>query len=380
MSLFDPTDPLSPVFGRAVGAALREFLDQHRNGTAADELIDLAQPLVSGGKRLRPAFCAWGYLAVAPEPADPSELIRVAASLDLLHVSALVHDDVMDAAATRRGQPTVHVVLAASHRERGWRGDPDAFGRAGAIVLGNLLAAWSVELCAHLPPRADRGLLAAVRTDVNVGQYLDALAQSRDPLDARCDPEGMMAVVREVVEAKTALYTVTRPLQIGAALALSRAASPGAPAGDANVDAQARPCDPSRLLDGLATFGTLLGRAFQFRDDLLGVFGDPATTGKPAGDDLREGKMTALVVRTMELADAADAARLAGLLGKPDLSPDETDEAREIIRFCGADAAVEADIAAARAKALDVLDALGVRAEARTALAVLADLVTDRVA
>ena len=153
----------------------------------------------------------------------PDHVIRAAASLDLLHVSALVHDDVMDSSATRRGLPAAHVQLAGRHAASGRRGDATEFGRAGAILLGDLLLMWSVEqftdcgapataLSAALP------LVAAVRAEVTGGQYLDITAQTRSPLDARTDPDGVLALVRRVVEYKTARYTVVRPLQIGAAL------------------------------------------------------------------------------------------------------------------------------------------------------------------
>jgi len=369
--IFDPDKPLSPQFTDTIGTVVRDALDARRTGGDADVLIDVALRHVAGGKRIRPAFCVWGYLALAAPPTNPAGLLRVAASLELLHLSALVHDDVMDASATRRGMPAVHVELADAHRASGWHGDPDAFGRSGAIVLGNLLATWAADLAETAidawpdddgtPDRPDsrpraRSLLSAVRTDVNVGQYLDALAQAHDPGQARHDPEGAQAIVRDVVETKTALYTVTRPLQIGAALA---------GADDA-------------MLAALAAFGSLLGRAFQYRDDLLGVFGDPSVTGKPAGDDLREGKLTALVAHAMADAGATDADRLAGLLGNPDLDAAGVAEARAIIRRCGAEAAVEADINDARSAALRVLADMSVREEARRALTSLVSVATDR--
>ena len=355
--LFNPADPLSGAFRQEIELLLDGFLGDLCPFDETEDLYQIGRRLVSGGKRVRPAFCVWGYLSAAPEPADRAQLMRVAASLDLLHASALVHDDVMDGSATRRGGPSAHVQLAALHRERGLHGDPDAFGRAGAILLGNLLLGWAAELTVGLRWRADANL-AGLQMRVNTGQYLDVLAQARDPREARRDPDGMMELVRQVVKEKTSEYTVIYPLQIGAVLAGS----------------------PLRHSDFFTAFGTNLGRAFQYRDDLLGVFGDADVTGKPAGDDLREGKLTALIVHAMRLADDAGAERLASLLGKPDLGPDETDEARAIIRDCGAQAAVEDDIAAARENALAALDRSRIRPEAREALSLLALLLTDRVA
>ena len=362
MTLFDPGDPLNQDFTDTIGDILRAALEPRRTGGPADVLVDTAEEYAGGGKRLRPAFCAWGYLAAAEPPADPGDLLRVAASLELLHASALVHDDIIDAAATRRGMAAAHVRLAQTHETNGWQGDPEAFGRAGAILLGNLLAAWASDLADSrldaLPgdPARARALLASTRTQVNTGQYLDAVAQAQDPRAARRDPDAAMRLATSVIELKTASYTVTRPLQLGAALA-------GGGEG---------------LLDALADLGSPLGRAFQLRDDLLGVFGDSAVTGKPTGDDLREGKLTTLIVHAMEDATHANANRLAGLLGRPGLSEDEVAQARAIIRDSGAAARVEADIAAAKDTALRALAAAPVREDARRGLTSLVRLAIDR--
>ncbi|MFZ0529803.1 MAG: polyprenyl synthetase family protein, partial [Propionicimonas sp.] len=289
----DAADPLSAELRAAVGAELAAFIDARAAtmgelGSEVGELVDLARAFTTGGKRLRPAFCCWGYLAAAGGDRVPDHVLRAAASLDLLHVSALVHDDVMDGSDTRRGLPAAHVQLARRHAVGACRGSSDEFGHAGAILLGDLLLIWSMELftTCGAPARAlaaAQPLLAAMRAEVTGGQYLDISAQTRSPLDARSDPEAVLALVRRVVEFKTAKYTVVRPLQIGAALG-------GA--------------DPKLLAD-LARYGSPLGRAFQYRDDVLGVFGDEALTGKPAGDDLREGKLTVLIAKTMAAASAS---------------------------------------------------------------------------
>lgn len=359
----DAADPLSAGLVGAVGAELAAFLDD-RGASLAEvgpeiaELVGLARAFTEGGKRLRPAFCCWGYLAARGGSEVPPEVVRAAASLDLLHVSALVHDDVMDGSDTRRGRPAAHVELAGAHAARAGRGDAAEFGRAGAILLGDLLLMWSAELfdtCGAAEPAlaAARPLLAAVRAEVTAGQYLDITAQTRQPLAARRDPAGVLAQVRRVVEFKTARYTVVRPLQLGAAL------GGGSP----------------ELRAALAGYGSPLGRAFQYRDDVLGVFGDEALTGKPAGDDLREGKLTALVAEAMSRLDDRGAARLDGMLGR-ELSAAEVADARSLITGCGASAAVEAEIDAAAAQAVAAL--AGVPEPARTGLARLADLATRR--
>ncbi|HRA75889.1 MAG TPA: polyprenyl synthetase family protein [Propionicimonas sp.] len=366
MVTLTPHDPLAAGFAAAIGTEVRGFLDRQRAGLEAispdlADLADAADAYSSGGKRVRPACCAWGYVAAAGQPDDPGPLLRAAASLDLLHVSALVHDDVMDASDTRRGVPAAHRRFAAAHRDRAGRGDADAFGAAAAILLGDALLVWSEELFSASGFDAaalgrGRPVMEAMRTEVTAGQFLDVLAQSTEPLRARTDPEAVMARVHQVVEYKTARYTVVRPLQLGAALA------------GAGPD----------VLAALAGYGSALGRAFQYRDDVLGVFGDEARTGKPAGDDLREGKLTVLVAHAIALASEVDARRLARLLGDPGLDADAVDQAREIITTSGALAATEAEITAAHRRAVDGLAHAPVTPEAREALTVLARLVVER--
>jgi geranylgeranyl diphosphate synthase type I len=233
-------------------------------------------------------------------------------------------------------------------------------GRAGAILLGDLLLMWSVELfteCGAPPEALDKAqpLLAAMRAEVTGGQYLDITAQTRQPLDARGDPESVLAQVRRVVEYKTARYTVVRPLQIGAAL------------GGAGPE----------LLAALGSYGSPLGRAFQYRDDVLGVFGDEVVTGKPAGDDLREGKLTVLIAKAMGAASQAEAERLDLLLGTQ-LSLDDVAEARGIISGSGALAATEREIEDATAEALSSLESAGIAAPALVGLRRLAGLASQR--
>ena len=361
----DAADPLSAELRGAVGTQLAGFIAERGRmmtelGPEVAELVELAGAFTTGGKRLRPAFCCWGYLAAAGGSEVPAPVLRAAASLDLLHVSALVHDDVMDGSATRRGVPAAHVQLAERHAAGAGRGGAEAFGRAGAILLGDLLLMWSVELfndCGAAPAAlaAAQPLLAAMRSEVTGGQYLDITAQTRQPLQARSDPESVLAQVRRVVEYKTARYTVVRPLQVGAALG---GASP-------------------ELLAGLARYGSPLGRAFQYRDDVLGVFGDEAVTGKPAGDDLREGKLTVLIAKAMGAASLADAERLDALLGSP-LSTADVAAARSVISGSGALAATEQEIEDATSEALLALDEAGVGSPAREGLRRLAGLASQR--
>lgn len=369
MVTLDAADPVGPALREAFSAALAEFLSD-RAAALADisptlaPLVERARLFTRGGKRLRPAFCVWGYAACGGDPARLDAVVRAAASLDLLHVSALVHDDVMDASDTRRGLPAAHKQFEADHVAAGLRGDSAAFGRAGAILLGDLLLVWSAEMMrrAGLDRDAlDRALPHAddVRTEVTAGQFLDIEAQAEDPYLASRTPEGrerLAGLIRTVVTYKSASYTVRRPLAIGAALA-----------GSTHGQQEA-----------LREYGEPLGRAFQYRDDVLGVFGDEQLTGKQSGEDLREGKLTLLVAETFAAADRSAAGELAALFGSPDLGEDDVARARAIITDSGALARVEAEIAREYGNALAALEGTDLTTPGRAGLQALARSAVSR--
>lgn len=365
----DASQPVNANFRRAVSQAITFFLDEQAerlDAIAPDlaALADRARLFTDGGKRLRPAFCAWGYVAAGGDPSLPDPVLRVAASLDLLHVSALMHDDVMDDSDSRRGIPTAHLQFATDHRSRSSRGDADAFGRAGAILLGDLLLVWSEEMfdtCGADAAAVERArpFLHRVRTEVTAGQFLDVLAQSRDPFSMSRTPEGvaaMLATIERVVTYKSASYTVRRPLNTGAALAGASEAQQSA----------------------LTAYAQPLGRAFQYRDDVLGVFGDEDLTGKESGEDLREGKLTLLIAQTFAHANDSAASRLAALFGRPDLDAAGVGEAREIISDSGALQRVEQAIEREHDSALDAIDNDVLTPSGRAGLTSLAELATRR--
>ncbi len=372
--VLDPERPLSEPFRRAVSARLAAFVGRQAPvlepmGLELEVVRSMAAELLDGGKRLRPAFATWGYVASAglPDAAGLPALLDAAASFDLLHASALVHDDVMDSSDVRRGRPAAHRRFEALHDESGWLGDGPGFGRAGAILLGDLLIMWSAQLLGEAALDAGalaraRPLVDLMRTEVTCGQYLDMLVQAQPlprwlpEVDGRTDLRGALVDVDRVVEHKSARYTVVRPLQAGAAV------------GGAD----------DRLVERLAAYGSPLGRAFQLRDDLLGVFGDPAVTGKPAGDDLREGKRTAIVAHAYARTDDAGRRLLVDLLGDPDLGADGVARLQELVESSGAAAEVEATIDAAHAQALAALETAEVTDEGRTALRALADAAVRR--
>lgn len=344
-----------PAFRTRVDEALVEFVDRqrlvlHGLGSQVGDLADAAQAFVGGGKRLRPQFCHAGWLLAGGDPAEPG-IAPAAAALEWLQGSALVHDDLIDGSDTRRGRPSAHRAFEARHRQEERHGDATGFGGSAALLLGDLMLSWADEMLTDavldspsMAPhvRSARRYLDLCKTEVVAGQFLDVVGQTRTELSV----EDAMLVVRY----KSAKYTVERPLHIGAALA-------GA--------------DPA-LIDALSEVALPLGEAFQLRDDVLGVFGDPEVTGKPAGDDLREGKRTVLIARTAELTDEAGRALLAKGLG--------TDEGvvpvRELIVASGALDAVEADIARLESGSGQAIDRLG--PEARAVLGPLALTTTRR--
>jgi geranylgeranyl diphosphate synthase type I len=345
-------------FRTAISSALDAFVDEQADrlaplGEDAGRLVEAARASTAGGKRFRAAFCYWGFRSVQAEPADEGAVLRAAAALELLHASALVHDDVIDASDTRRGRAATHRAFERYHREHGWCGDPEQYGVATAILLGDLLLSWSDEMLrtCGLPHDVVRDALACfdtTRSEVITGQFLDVSVQARGASDV----EQAMRVLRY----KSAKYSIERPLHLGGALA-------GASA---------------QTLAALSAFGLPLGEAFQLRDDLLGVFGDPEVTGKPAGDDLSEGKRTVLVALALERAPAGDAARLDALLGTP-LDDADVEDLRRVIVTSGAHADVEERIRVLTRTSLEALEQAPITDQARSALRELAEAATQRV-
>ncbi len=339
-----------------VSAALEVFLDRqaarlHSVGSEVGELVLASRELLGGGKRLRPAFGYWGWRGAGMP--DDDRMVVAAASLELFQACAIIHDDVMDRSDTRRGRPAAHRRFGSLHSSAGWRGDGDAFGVGAAILLGDLCLAWTDEMffgCGLEPARVDRArpLFNEMRTELMGGQYLDLLEQALGG--------GSVPRARRVIAYKSARYSVLRPLQLGAALAGADRA----------------------LLAAYEAFGLPLGEAFQLRDDVLGVFGDPAETGKPAGDDLREGKRTVLVALAAQRGTAAQQRVLDRHLGDPGLDQDGVQALREVIVSTGALAEIERMIDSCTEHALAALAASGVDPHAELVLRELADAATTR--
>lgn len=306
-------------------------------------LGDLEDFVAGGGKRIRPAYCHWGWVTAGGE-ADGAGALMGGCALELLHAFALVHDDVMDGSPTRRGSPTVWARFIRRHESGGWSGEDRRFGEAAAILVGDIAMVMADRCIGNAPP-AVRAVWDALRTELNMGQYLDVLGTVTGDITA----EGARTIMRN----KTAGYTIVRPLQLGAALA-------------------GRP----ELSDDLAAHGMPLGIAFQLRDDMLGAFGDSEKTGKPVGDDLVEAKPTVLLALARERADAAQLDVLDKVGGR--MGADDIAAIQQVMVDTGAVAASEAETEQLLDEALTAIDALPDVNGSRDALRALADYVVER--
>ncbi|MDW3215897.1 MAG: polyprenyl synthetase family protein [Ilumatobacteraceae bacterium] len=313
-----------------------------------EPMAEISRLVLSGGKRLRPAFCHWGYAAAGGDP-DDQIVADAGAAFELMHAFALFHDDVMDDAASRRGEPTTHVVFAEQHRSAGWAGESRRFGEGVAILIGDLAFVYADRLLADAGPAAWR-IWNELRIELNVGQVLDILGSVRGVRD--------VAQAERICRYKSGKYTIERPLHLGAALA--------------------SPSGLDELGETLSAYGLPLGDAFQMRDDVMGAFGDTASTGKPVGGDLREGKPTPLLARAIEAATPDQRAVLAGV-GRPGLTDDDVASIQQVIIDTGALADLERTISSRTAEAIGAIERADIDATARAELVELASFVSHRV-
>lgn len=348
---FDVSDPTGKPFRQAIGERLAEFVAEAGKELAgispeSAELAEVAEAYCAGGKRLRPAFVYWGYAAFAGQD-DAEKILDAGAGFEMLHAGILVHDDLIDQAETRRGKPVAHRVFNASSPGR------PAYGRSAAVVVGDLMIAWANSLVYRCQiPRLNRALPYwwVVQQEVNAGQHLDIANQYG--ILSHYPP---LAAAELVLETKTARYTVMRPLQFGAAAAGATPAQ----------------------LQALADFASPIGRAFQLRDDLLGVFGDESVTGKTMGADLMEGKRTVLAAYAFDRLPEAQADALRNLFGRT-LTGREISKAQELIEESGARRLVENRIDAYAEHARQALAKLDLTEDCRRPLAILASQCVNR--
>ena len=307
--------------------------------------------LLDSGKRLRPLFAYLGFLGTGSKPTV--EILRACAALELVHVCALMHDDVMDASDTRRGAPSIHRAFEAMHKDAKLSGSSAQFGISTAILLGDLALVWSAKML-HQSGIDGTTLIRSLpmydemRVELMAGQYLDVYEQAL----------ASQSVTRslKVARYKSGKYTIERPLHFGAALGGGK----------------------QNLFSTYSDYGLPLGEAFQLRDDILGIFGDPEETGKPAGDDLREGKRTVLLAKVMELASAEESAEINSALGNANLDLAHVNRIREIFVQTGALAQVEELISTLTSTAQSALEHGEIDPLAKSALTQLLTIVTQR--
>ena len=342
------------AIGAAVDRRLAGFLgEQLAHLSGADPVLEplgdaVARLIGAGGKRIRPAFVYWGHRAAGA--AHDEAVLTPAAAVELVHAFALIHDDVMDHAPTRRGRAAAHEAFAATHAEAAMSGDSRWFGVSAAILAGDVATAWAARLFDESAFAADalaraRDVFTRLQVEVISGQYMEMWLAGRDATETE---------VLKVALLKSGRYTVTRPLHLGAAL------------GGGGEDLGAT----------LTAYGDAVGLGFQLRDDVLGLFGDPSVTGKGNLEDVRGGKRTLLVVWALQRAGGADRRAVLSRLGNRDVTGEDVEVVRGVVTRTGALADVEALAARQRAVAAEALE--GVPSPAREALSELADLALDR--
>ena len=344
-----------------VEAQLQDFLTSQSEyfTSIAPELNPAATSLtafvINGGKRFRPLFAAVGAIGAGSQLSDAE--IRAFASLELLQACALVHDDLMDASDTRRGEPAIHKIFESMHSAEKYQGKATQFGLSASVLIGDLALIWSDQMLNSSGIKSE-SLLAALsvhdemRVELIAGQYLDVFEQAR----------GTQSVAQslKIARYKSAKYTIERPLHLGAAIAIPDAAK------------------RAQIISIYSEFGLPLGEAFQLRDDLLGVFGDPKVTGKPAGDDLREGKRTVLMAMTHDRISGAAEAEFIQEFGNHNISESAIARLQEIISETGAAMHVEDLIEELTSTALEALNRDEIVPQARELLTEMAIIATKR--
>ena len=340
------------VIGVAVEARIQEVISRELarwrgvDEVLAEPLEQLSKMVLAGGKRLRPAFCYWAFVGAGGDP-DSKKVVDAGAALEFLHTFALIHDDIMDGSFTRRGLEAVHVTFASKHRDERWQGESRRFGDGVGVLVGDLAFVYA-DLMIKGATRSAQDVFTELRLEVNMGQYLDISGTARSVMTEE--------YARKVAIYKSGKYTVERPLHLGAALI-------------GKLEGFSRQ---------LSLYGLPLGEAFQLRDDVLGVFGDPSITKKPVGEDLREGKPTLLVALATQAARGTRSGRILEALGRPDMDDPTILELQELIIDTGALAKVEERISLLVDDALLALSVTSLDPEAKKELSELAVFVANR--
>ena len=340
-----------------VDARLGEFLNSETirwKSLDADlemPLDEISRLVSAGGKRLRPAFCYLGFIGAGGDE-NSAKLVDAQAALELLHASALLHDDVIDGSQTRRGEPASHALYTKTHKDNSWASEARRFGEGAAVLIGDLAFVYADQLM-NIANNNVAKIWNEMRVELNIGQYLDLLGSAQR--------ERRLVKAERVSRYKSGKYTIERPLHLGATLAA--------------------PAMANELLPALSKYGLPLGDAFQMRDDVLGAFdfadSDKGSTGKPIGDDLREGKPTPLLAIAFERADSIQR-KVLDLVGSVDISDQDVSNIQEVIKQTGALVALEAKISALTAEAIAGVKQAPITQSARDSLIELAEFISQR--
>ncbi|MFM7650562.1 MAG: polyprenyl synthetase family protein [Acidimicrobiaceae bacterium] len=338
-----------------VESRLSEFLqDEQDRWSALDgdlnaPLGELTRLVAAGGKRLRPAFCYLAFVGVGGDE-NSKQLLNTQAALELLHASALLHDDIIDGSLTRRGEPTSHTRYIAKHLDSKWAGESRRFGEGAVILIGDLAFVYADQLMTGVNSMTAK-VWNEMRIEVNIGQYLDLLGSAQR--------ERNLNKAQRVCRYKSGKYTVERPLHLGATLAA--------------------PEQADVLLEQLSNFGLPLGDAFQMRDDVLGAFGDSSSslTGKPIGDDLREGKPTPLLAMACERATVAQR-EVLDRVGAQQISHQEVSDIQQVIIETGALDALESKISMLIEQSINAVSKSSLDESSKSRLIELAEFVASR--
>ncbi|MEY4417658.1 MAG: hypothetical protein RIQ88_96 [Actinomycetota bacterium] len=358
-------------------ARVQEELDSFCDKQASDfagisddllTVVDFTRSLLQGGKRFRALFCYYAFVASLkkrePSIEELGGIIGIAASLEMFHAAALVHDDLLDQSDLRRGSPAIHKRFEQLHQQKNWAGSAERFGVAGSVLVGDLMLGWSSEIFGHAllsssskeVEAACRDEFSLMRVEVMAGQYLDVLEENAAQTRSISEAVGR---AEKVILYKTAKYSIEAPLRIGAAFA-------GAEQSELNI---------------FTSFGIPLGMAFQLRDDVLGVYGDSVVTGKPTGDDLREGKRTVLVALTKEELEKKSPSMITTfeeLLTSRNLDAEQITFLQKLIQDSGALAKTERMISELGDRALEALSSAELESDAKQVLHKLALKVINR--
>jgi len=349
----------APVWLKPIAARVESHLGAFLNDEQArwskldsdlgEPIGELARLVGAGGKRLRPAFCELAFVGVGGDE-DSKALLEVQTALELLHASALLHDDIIDGSTTRRGEPTAHLRYLAKHRDSNWAGEARRFGEGAAILVGDLAFVYADQMMSNQNQLTKR-IWNEMRVELNIGQYLDLIGTAKR--ERRPDK------AERVSRLKSGKYTVERPLHLGASIF-----APGR---------------ADEFFEQLSAIGLPLGDAFQMRDDILGAFGDQSAsrTGKPIGDDLREGKPTPLLALAFERATSSQRDVL-NRVGDPTLTSENVLEIQQVIVESGALGMLESRIRSLVDRAVAAINASSLSKPAIERLVELAEFVVAR--